>query len=110
MSGYVILYAQWVEHDNNYPGGPSYEKFTKFCSNIQEFEDWMDSTEHLRQASYQGRPLRLISIKQYEETGEIDCAIANAESACRVDKKERAEKKAKLLAAREELDKQINAL
>ena len=110
MSAYVILYAQWVEQGNNHAGSSGYEKSTQFCADVKAFEDWMDSTEHMRQASYKGRPMRLISIKQYDEVGEVDCPTANAESACRVDKKERAEKKAKLLAEREELDKQINAL
>jgi hypothetical protein len=110
MPAYVIRYYQWVEHGNNYAGSSDYEKLTQFCENKQEFEDWMDSTEHMRQASYKGRPMRLISITSYEELFNIDCSTANAESACRVDKKERAEKKAKLLAEREALDKQINEL
>lgn len=110
MPSYVVFYKKWIEEGDNRAGWAGYKDYVHFCENEEVFMNWMDSTEYLRHANNNGRRLNITGIQTFEKVGEIDPAIANAESAMRVEKKERAEKKAKLLKEREELDRQINEL
>jgi hypothetical protein len=110
MPAYVIHYKKYVEDGSNRCGYSGYRDFVQFCRSESEFKDWMDSSDYMRKANYKGRLMSLTSIATFEFVEELDVHNASAASACRVDMKERAEKKAKLLKEREELDKQINEL
>ena len=107
---HVIKYSKWVNEGTTRTGFSGYKHFTEYFESETEYFAWMDNTEHMRHASNEGRQLIIEQIIMVEKTGNVDPAIANAESVARVEKKARAEKKAMLIREREELDKKIAEL
>jgi hypothetical protein len=107
---YIVFYKQWTEEGDNRCGWSGYRDYVKFFPSVIAYQEWMDSTDHMRQACYKGREMKLEKIELYNYDKSLDVAFENANSAMRVDKKARAEKKVKLLKEREELDKQISEL
>jgi hypothetical protein len=79
-------------------------------NDYESYHSWMDITEWQRQANQMGKRMILKSIETYTYNKSLDVALENAASVARVEKKERQEKKEKLLAQRAELDKQIAEL
>lgn len=103
----VVHYKVWAQSHNE---PPEYKSEVNVFHDEESYHQWMDNTEWQRQANQMGKRLIIKSIETYTFNKSLVIALENADSVARVEKKERQEKKEKLLAQRAELDKQIAEL